>query len=217
MISERRNLYAIIFNFAIIVTAIFGVCFSVFLPNAEGIVTGVDSFKYFTVDGNIFCAVAALIALISLIRGSHYSNRVFLLKFSAAVTGMLIFIVAMALVPFMGRSLIYETDMFILHILNPAFCLISFLLFDDRMIELRKREILYTLIPTIIYGIIVIILCVVKVWTGDEIPYPFLDLYNNPIWASIVCMVGIGVLGAAIAFILNKANIYFDTIMDQWD
>lgn len=219
MNSDKRSTYGLLFNFLIAVVGITGVCLTIFVPDTEGVMadsTGLNAFRYFTVDGNIFCAASAIIAIVCFFIGVRYSNLVFFLKFSSAVTGILIFIMVIAMVPSMGRGLLCEADMILLHIVNPALCLFSFILFDERRKEIRRIEILYTLIPLLIYGVVAITLCLTKVWTGDEIPYPFLDFYNNPVWASVLIIAGIAALAVVLAYVLDRLNSYFDGILDEW-
>jgi hypothetical protein len=76
------------------------------------------------------------------------------------------------------------------HTLCPLLALASFALLEHDRVS--SKDIPAAMIFTLAYATIMIILNIAKVVVG---PYPFLMVYNQPIWASILWCVGI--LGGA--------------------
>lgn len=91
------------------------------------------------------------------------------------------------------------------HTLCPLLAMVSFLIFDPKPMALTARHTRLAMLPTIVYGAVAILLNLLRVWHG---PYPFLYVYEQPVWLSLVWLVVI--MGAAflIAFLLRIANQY---------
>ena len=68
---------------------------------------------------------------------------------------------------------------------------------------MEKHHTALAMVPTLLYGVVAIILNVLRVWHG---PYPFLYVYEQPVWLTAVWVVVI--LGAAflIALLLRVVN-----------
>eukprot|EP00833_Pecoramyces_ruminatium_P004547 jgi/Orpsp1_1/1178579/evm.model.c7180000065909.2 len=92
------------------------------------------------------------------------------------------------------------------HIICPIISFISFCIFEEG--ELTKNNILLAIIPTIIYAIVSTILNILKVLTG---PYPFLEVYNQPVYLSVIWFIGIIAISSGIAWFIQfifHLNIY---------
>lgn len=84
-----------------------------------------------------------------------------------------------------------------------TFCpIVSFLLylFLEREPELPKHAILFTLLPTILYGIVIIPLNILRIIKG---PYPFLHVYEQPWYITVLWVFIILGLGYGIAWMIN--------------
>jgi len=81
----------------------------------------------------------------------------------------------------------------IFHVICPLLSLLSFFIFEKGL--LNTLDVCLATLPTIFYGIIFVILNLAKVVDG---PYPFLMVYDQPVYASILYFIGI--LGSAFAF-----------------
>lgn len=181
-------------------------------------VEGVSEFRMFTIDGNIFVAFTSLLFLvfqaIGLFRGKPFLGYLSaLLRLMATVTEAVIFLVVLlVLVPMTGTMLITGFGMVTLHLVNPLLCLVSFVFFERH--EWKGRFGTYALgcFPLYAYASIAVVLVLAKVWTGNQIPYPFLDLYQNPVWESVLYFGAI--LGGAL--FLSWLLVWVNLAWTQW-
>ena len=93
--------------------------------------------------------------------------------------------------------LFYDSNLY-QHLLCPIIAIISFLFFEKETI-LSSKIIVWGVIPTVIYGIICVILNAFNVIIG---PYPFFYVYLIPWYYLILWYVGILVCVILIAMIL---------------
>ncbi len=158
---------------------------------------GWGMFQYYTLCSNLFlllaCAVqAGYEARVLLKKGLFVPSWVRLLKYAAVCTVTLTFtVVIFVLTPMMGgltrlpwllthRSMLYH------HTLCPLLGLASFL-FVDRAALPDRRASLLALAPTAVYAVVVVTLNFAQMLVG---PYPFLRVYEQPAWASVLwCVV----------------------------
>lgn len=158
---------------------------------------GAGMLRMFTNDGNLFTALASLIcgvyaAVCSLGNRGMSSRAIDCLRLMAAVSEAVIFMIVVAvLIPMGMKFLLTGYSMIVLHAVAPLITVVSFLILNPRPEKTEKTDFLYGGIPVLLYGVIVLILCVAKVWTGNLIPYPFFNVYGNPVWLTVVAMVGI--------------------------
>lgn len=151
-------------------------------------VSGVNIFRYFTIDGNIFIILASIVISIFLILKKE-SKISYLLHLMAAVSALLIFItVVIVLLPYFGSMLLHGYKMIVLHATNPMLCVISFLFFYKDKIS--KKMAILGILPMAVYGFFAMLFCFTKVWSGSLIPYPFLEVYDNPWYESLLYIVG---------------------------
>ena len=149
--------------------------------------SGVNIFRYFTIDGNIFIIASSIVVLLSILLNKE-SKIVYLLHLMAAVSALLIFFtVVIVLLPYFGPLLLHGYKMIVLHATNPIICIISFLFFYKTKIS--KKMALLGILPMAVYGFFALLFCLTKVWTGALIPYPFLKVYENPWWESILYVI----------------------------
>lgn len=96
--------------------------------------------------------------------------------------------------------LMFSGPMLYMHFLCPVIALISFLLFEKEP-PLTKKHLFLALLPTLLYAAAVIPLNILRVLRG---PYPFLYVYEQPVYMSVLW--SILVLGGAflIAWLLKK-------------
>ena len=177
-------------------------------PLSEG---GFAIFRYFTIDGNIFICVSSIVIMSYLIyayiKKKDIPNYIYILHLMSAVSSLLIFLTVMVvLLPYYGSILLIGYIMIVLHATNPIIAVLSFLFLYKN--KITNRLALLGIMPMAVYGIIAIILVASKVWTGNLIPYPFLKLYDNPWWQSVLYITsmfgGSALAGLLLAFASNK-------------
>lgn len=177
---------------------------------------GLTLFQYYTEDSNILALVACLLCSIYLIRNIITGNYeipkwVAILKYMAVCCLTVTFIVViLVLAPMQGSGgyqvLLFSGSLLYQHFLCPVLALAGFLLLD--MAPLNKQDIRFAIVPTIVYAIVSILLNIIKVLDG---PYPFLQVYEQPVWMSILWFIVI--LGGAhlsswlILFFSHKRNV----------
>lgn len=175
---------------------------------------GWHTFRFFTNDGNIFCMIVSLINIIYILlyfikKKDDYPKWLYLLNLMSSVNGLLIFFtVLLILWPTMGPSLFVGYIMVVLHVINPILVTISFLFTMHK--HIKKKEGLLGMVPMALYGIPVLILILSKVWTDYLIPYPFLKVYDNPWWSSLLIISTMFLSCALVGILLSRLTKIFN-------
>lgn len=159
---------------------------------------GIGSFLFYTRDSNYLAMAASLLFCIYAIRELRGKGQVphwiYSLHYIAVSCLMVtFFVVLFVLMPMMGADapvMLYQGSMLYQHTLCPVLSLLSLFIFETKN-RLPKTDILKALIPTLIYALITIILNILRVIEG---PYPFLMVYAQPWYASVIwCVVILGI------------------------
>jgi hypothetical protein len=203
--SRKRLITSLALNIFIVITEIIGLTISL---KAHGI----SSFKFYTEDSNIFaliaCAIYAIYTAICLKSGKTVLPQwVRILKHAATLCLAITFVVVIFILsPMAGpggyKTMLLYGSMLYHHLICPIAAIIAFIFFDFGP-PLTKKQINIALIPTFIYSAIVLSLNIAKVMVG---PYPFLRVYEQPVYMSIIWF-GV-ILGGAylLAWLLLLAN-----------
>lgn len=165
---------------------------------------GWSTLKWFTTDSNliagIFCLVYAIYRIRYMINGAKIPDGVYLMRYVATcVLGMTFFIVLLILAPWdrdYKRNFFYD-DLLYHHFLCPLLTMISYLIFG----QLPYKDMIATFVgaaPIFLYGFVSMILNVARVMEG---PYPFLLVYKNGFWKSIMWMAIILTFGFSMSLI----------------
>lgn len=190
---------ALIFNAAVVLLEIVAVCLNL----REG---GVTVFRYYTVLSNVFAGlVSAVFVCFFLTRRGQTPLFVARLRYYATccltITFLVVvFILAPMLEGYTLWRLLTQGSMLYQHLLCPVLAIVSFTVFE-RDGRLTKRDILRSLCPTALYALVTVPLNIARVLYG---PYPFLLVYEQPVWASVLWVFAIFGLAAGIA-----AGLYF--------
>lgn len=133
-------------------------------------------FKAFTIDSNDLAAITSLIMAVYL-AVSLFKEKfeipywVILVQYISAVSVGLTFVTtATFLAPIqvsIGNSywLYFSDDMFFLHFLTPALCIVTFIIENERF-EFKKKENILGLIPLTLYAIVYVTNAVIlKTWS----------------------------------------------------
>lgn len=173
-------------------------------------------YKYYTQLSNIFSMLTAMVVVIFTAKDlinktDNTPNRVRILKFSSACCLIETFLVTIFVLAPMGMMggllpLMFEGPNLFHHTLCPIVSLLSLCLLEKGE-KITFKHSLYAMIPTLIYGVVAVTLNLLKVWHG---PYPFLYVYEQPIYMSFIWAVV--VLGGAFGITLlvkALANIRF--------
>ena len=176
-----------------------------------------NQYRYYTNDSNILamviCAVSAACTLVCLLR-RDFRRPMWIrrLKHMAASCLMVTFIVAgCVLVPMECRKpgdfwrefrdFMLRGDLLYLHTVCPLLLAVQFLLLETG--RPMRGNVYVALIPTLIYGSVSLYMNYIRAYIG---PYPFLYIYIQPVYMTIIWMVVIFGGAALIAWGMNALN-----------
>ena len=186
-------------------------------------------FRYFTIDGNLLSCIFNIIILVKQIKalrlpkGGNIRDKIvstflYIISLISACNEIIIFIVVVIVfLPIANKSIIIGlVGTFggaVLHIIIPLSIVFRFLFLDIRQRNLKIYERFAGGLPMIVYGVIMYILCVAKVFTsfdkkqGDgRIPYPFFDVYHQPWYFCFFIALFILVFGFGISVLFDYLN-----------
>lgn len=197
----KKN-FLIWFNMALILLDIIGlvVCYGE---------KGFGLFVYYTQLSNIVALLSSICLVICLLKDKYPKWIRIFRHMSASVVSVTFVVVVFVLAPintdgymdsFLGGSSLYH------HTICPIMMFISYV-FLEKGETLRLKDVSIALIPTIAYAVVMIILNTLKMVYG---PYPFLRVYEQSVYASIlwtIAIIGLAyILALFIWFISEKIN-----------
>lgn len=219
MSKNKQSIFlitAVAINFAIFVLEVVGIFLSAFAY-------GWGLFVYYTQLSNIFallvsasfvtygiCAIVSKSYIIPL----WLKLLRFMVTCCLAVTMIVVFVV---LIPMIGeggfRLMVLVNATPYHHLICPLLSIISFIFFELKP-ELNIKHTLVALVPTIIYGLVMVLLNLLRVVEG---PYPFLLVYNQPWFMTIVWAIAIFGLAYTIGWALYFANAKIEKVINKND
>lgn len=200
--KKTKLIIALVLNLSIALMELYGLIVTI----KE---SGLSFIQYYTNDSNLLSMIISFILSVYIIRLLKTNKEIpFIVKlikyFSVCCLTVTFLVVVFVLCPMYGiesyKFMLFGGTMLFHHFLCPVFAIISFLLFEDNK-EFKFKHSLYALIPTIIYALVSMILNILKVMDG---PYPFLMVYNQPVYMSIIWFIVINGAAYLIAFGLYK-------------
>ena len=188
---NKKEITAVVLNGILIALGIIGMIRVVDHYHASAII-------YYTVDSNIVCLISSILFFIFMLIKKNITEIPFFvmaLRFIATVCLIVTFIVVVAYIApaklwvpngtYLDnlKVVLLRDDMLYQHLLCPVICFISFSFFEgDRRLN-KKKTIWYGVIATLVYGITMIILNLLKIVDG---PYPFFKVNEDPVVYSLV-------------------------------
>ncbi len=187
---KKLALYLII-NAIIIILEIIGLSMAIANRKAA-------TFQYYTQLSNLFLLIASILNIIFGLRvwlgkAKKIPHAVNIVSYSAICTTTVTLVVVLLVLSWMVGDLwwiLTSGAMLYTHTLCPILAIAMFAALAPEKLE--KSAAWYALAPTIAYAIVAMAMNIAHQWYG---PYPFLLVYNQPIWASIAW--SIGILGGA--------------------
>jgi len=203
--EKGRHIAALIANIALVVMEIPGMIGSIESH-------GASMFRFYTQDSNLFalvaCAIFVYFAVRNLRRGVYAVPMwVKTVKYMVTCCLMVTFLVVVCvLAPMYGPGslevMLFSDHSLYVHFLCPLVALISFVFFEGGA-PLEKKHVLYALIPTLVYGVVMLALNILRVVHG---PYPFLYVYEQPVYMTALWYVAIFLGAYLIAWLIRFAN-----------
>lgn len=191
---KHRQIAALIVNAAIVVMEIIGT----YLSACRG---GIRMFIFYTDDSNILTLITSIVFCIFSVRcliaeKNEIPLAVKVLRYtSTCCLTVTLVVVLTILIPMSGpdgvQNMLFRNAALFHHLLCPLAAIISFLFLESNP-PLKPVHTAYALIPTGIYAVISMSLNIAKVMDG---PYPFLHVYEQPVYMTIIWSVVI--LGGA--------------------
>ena len=171
MAAKRKNICSLILNAFIIINMIFCVR-SFFVSGTEGNMTGSGwvAFRYYTIESNVFCAIACIVVLFFNIKSIgkerlEMPGWALVLKFAGTVAVTVTFIVvAVFLGNVFGYDKMYGGANLYMHGLNAVAALVGLLLFE-RGLDFPKKKFIWGLASVFVYGTVYLVMVmIVKAW-----------------------------------------------------
>lgn len=193
---NKKNI-AIILNLAIVIMEIIG--FIVTIQERHKITV-----EFYTEDSNLLALFSSSLFLIYTLLKKEMPKIVKYLKYMSTICLTLtILVVIFVLCPSQGNNfvfMLFYKSLFVQHFLAPIVSLITFIFFDGLSVDSKIENFIGTSI-TLLYGIIILPLNILRIIEG---PYPFLLVYEQPIWATILWIIGLLGFAYIIGFGIRK-------------
>lgn len=193
----KNNKLALGSNILLIVLAGLGLYFSIVDKNA---------FLYYSDNAGMFALSSSIIYVIVALTKKEPNFLSLALRYVSTTCLVLTLVGTFYVATTTGENYL---DSFIKgsHLFNNLLCpivsVISFTLFEgDRRLN-KKKTIWYALIPTVIYGIIMLVCNVSNTFTG---PYSFMMINDNPVYVTVIVFIVTIILNYVIGRFLLLSN-----------
>ena len=193
----KNNKLALGSNILLIVLAGLGLYFSIVDKNA---------FLYYSDNAGMFALSSSIIYVIVVLTKKEPNFLSLALRYVSTTCLVLTLVGTFYVATTTGENYL---DSFIKgsHLFNNLLCpivsVISFTLFEgDRRLN-KKKTIWYALIPTVIYGVIMLVCNVSNTFTG---PYSFMMINDNPVYVTVVVFIVTIILNYVIGRFLLLSN-----------
>lgn len=152
--NEKLRIYNFVNNVLLVALVIAAVLAMFF--GSSGVLSAKHwlSFKYFTVDSNVFVGISSLISLFYLRkRNCQIPKWLMLFKLASTVSvGITFFTVMGYLGPLMGYDQVFLNANLYMHLIIPLLSMISFVLLEPKL-DLKFNANLFAIIPVTVYGV----------------------------------------------------------------
>ena len=193
----KNNKLALGSNILLIVLAGLGLYFSIVDKNA---------FLYYSDNAGMFALSSSIIYVIIVLAKKEPNFLCLALRYVSTACLALTLVGTFYVATTTGENYL---DSFIKgsHLFNNLLCpivsFVSFTLFEgDRRLN-KKKTIWYALIPTVIYGIIMLVCNVSNTFTG---PYSFMMINDNPVYVTVIVFIVTIILNYVIGRFLLLSN-----------
>ena len=159
----------------------------------------VIDFEYYTVLSNALALFTSIFYLVIYKnKTSFYDNFYFIVTCMMTLTFLVVIFVLAPFYNFDFYWLMFKGSNLMMHTLCPILMIISYVFCNK-----TKSKKLLPFIPILVYGIPIFILNITRTLDG---PYPFLRVYNQPIYMTIIWIIILFVVNYIIGVGLIKLN-----------
>ena len=147
---------------------------------------GWKNFMYYTELSNYLLMTGLIIHVIYLLKGGEMPRWVTRLKFAGVCTVTVTFVVVVTVLSwFFGLWYLLTAGVMLYHhTICPLLAVASFLFLEKE--EATREDVRWSLLPTLLYGTVMIILNIVGTVVG---PYPFLMVRYQPWYMSVIWVI----------------------------
>lgn len=192
----KKNI-SIILNIAIVILEIWAFIVTI-------VVSGKLTPSFYTEESNFLAMVSSALFVFFTLFKKEVPKWVSYLKYMATIGLVLtILVVIFILCPENGNNfafMLFYKSLVVHHFLAPIISFITFVFFDGVKFSTIKDNFI-GMIFTLVYGFIIMPLNIMKMIEG---PYPFLMVYKQPVWKSILWVVFLLSFAYAIGYIIRK-------------
>lgn len=200
--ARNKTIAAIVVNALVVVLEIWAIRMGIMIHGVAG------NFIFYTQCSNLLGGIACALCLIAEVRslGSQHPGDVpqafRWIKYAASCCLLLTFLVVIAVLAPMLESvgqpgyylMFVDGAKPVTHLIGPLLVAGSYIAFEaDTAMTLRQS--LIGFVPTLIYAAIAYACNIARVWDG---PYPFFQVWNMPIWMSILWFVVLFIVAFAL-------------------
>lgn len=164
---KQNALISLIMNSILIVLEMIVIICAFTVPNFSGETQGFKAFRFFTIDSNTLCGIAAIFLVIYdtfILKGKRSSLPKYVSVFKFVVTVMItitFLTVICWLAPVQGFGRMYGGISCVTHLIAPLLTMSSFFFFEYKKSETSLfLESLFALIPVLIYGAVYLVMVV---------------------------------------------------------
>lgn len=154
---------------------------------------GLEMFRFYTTDSNIFNLTVCIVFVFFTVRALYSKTKrdipkaVRILKYiSVCSLNVTFLVVVIIFAPALGDGgygyMLFNGDFLYFHFACPLLSLFSFILFEGGA-EFVFGYSLAAIMPTVIYGAAAVLLNILRIMEG---PYPFLLVYEQPVYFSVL-------------------------------
>ena len=196
MNTRKKIVLSLLINVVIVVLELIGLYLSLRRH-------GTKAFQFYTENSNYFTLIVSmcycLVGVIAISQRRLIPKWIVYLRYTATtclvITFVVVAVILIPMFPHTWKFMLFDDSNLYQHLLCPIISTLSFVLLENDM-QIDKKAILLATIPTIIYGIIMIVLNILRVVTG---PYPFFYVYDVPWYSCTVFIIVIGIVAITVA------------------
>ncbi len=171
------------------------------------------NFRYMTVNGTLFTLIIStmivVLNMIELKRGREFTSPLlYYTRLSSVVTEAIIgIVIAMSFLPFIpDNPNVMCYDSFNMHVTIPLLSIISFLINDHPVENMKPIMRLHCAWPITLYATVVISMIIMGLIPQESIPYSFLEIYTRPLWYILLFAVLVYSCAYFLSWALSEGN-----------
>ena len=194
----KKNRISIIFNILIAIFESIGL-YLTFKNN------GKFGFEFYTEDSNFLALICSTLYVIFLLKNKDKLPKwlkefKYISTIGLTITFLVVLFVLMPLYHFNYQFLLFKGSLLYHHLICPILAIISFIFFDD-VGKLVMKDTLYGLVLTLIYSVVLVTLNILHIVVG---PYPFLMVYSQSLYTSIIWFICLTSFSFLISYALMR-------------